>query len=93
VSAFLWYSPTEAAAVAAVQLVYPTADVTDGSWLNESASATNLYASVDDAATPNDSDYIRSSSSPSSDAVTLAFGTIPPPDAGAGVLRIRHRKV
>ena len=75
------------------QYAYPTADVTDGSWLNESGNNTNLYASVDEATTANDSDYIRSSLSPSGDAVTLGFGTIPTPGSGGGTLRIRHRRV
>lgn len=77
----------------ASQLLYPSADVTDGSWLNESGNNTNLYASVDEASSPNDSDYIRSSSAPSSDAVTLAFPTSGTPASGSGILRIRHRRV
>lgn len=40
----------------------PDADQSDGSWLNESSSNTNLFASVDEATTPSDSDYIQSSS-------------------------------
>ena len=39
----------------------PDADQSDGSWLNEAASATNLFNSVDEPTTPSDTDYIVSS--------------------------------
>jgi hypothetical protein len=38
----------------------PDADQSDGSWLNEASSNTNIFASVDESST-NDSDYIQSS--------------------------------
>jgi hypothetical protein len=52
------------------QTAAPTADSVDGAWLNESGSATNLYASVDEA-TAVDTDYIESESAPASSAVRL----------------------
>lgn len=71
---------------------YPTADVTDGSWLNEAGSATNLFASVDEADVPTDSDYIQSATGPSSDMVELSLGSVPDPRSSANhVLRYRVR--
>src|SRR5215217_6762135 len=43
-----------------VQIGAPTSDVTDGSWLNELGSNTNLYASIDESVA-SDVDYIISS--------------------------------
>jgi hypothetical protein len=56
----------------------PDADVTDGSWLNELGTNTNLFASIDESAA-NDSDYIQSSLSPSTaDVVEINLSDITP---------------
>lgn len=78
---------------AATTTIRPTSDVTDGGWLNEAASNTNLYASVDDSPT-NDATYVISPRTPAPDALTLGFadpGGTPP--AGPMTLTIRMRKV
>ena len=45
------------------QYARPNADVADAEWVNASMSATNLYASIDESGTANDSDYIKSQES------------------------------
>ncbi len=45
----------------------PDADSADGNWLNESGSATNLFASLDEVAPGSDTDFIKSGASPSND--------------------------
>lgn len=50
------------------QVARPSADVADGSWTNESGSAVNMHASIDEAIV-NHSDYIQSSQSPASNDV------------------------
>lgn len=72
----------------------PDADVTDGSWLNASASNTNLYASIDED-TADDLDYIQSSNLTfgNSDACTVGlepFGFTPDDDA-AVIVQFRAR--
>lgn len=42
---------------ATTQTIRPDADVTDGGWLNQAASATNIYQSIDESTT-DDTDYI-----------------------------------
>jgi hypothetical protein len=78
--------------VAAVtgQFARPSSDVADGNWLNESASNTNLYASIDET-TASDADYIRSGSSPTDDTCTVGLSAISTPDAGTVTMRIRAR--
>src|SRR5215217_4169998 len=56
-----------------VQVGAPISDVTDGSWLNELGSNTNLYASLDEAAA-NDTDYIISSALGSGASDTCEVG-------------------
>ena len=69
--------------------IRPTADVTDGSWLNEAESATDLFASVDEAS-PSDTDWIYSSSG-TPDVAEVALGDPGgTPEAGTVTLRVRH---
>jgi hypothetical protein len=49
----------------------PSADIDDGGWTNETGSATDLYASLDEGVA-NDNDFIRSSANPSLDTCTIA---------------------
>lgn len=78
---------------AAITTIRPSADVTDSGWLNEAASNTNLYASVDDS--PNDdATYIQSPLTATPNAVTIGLanpgGT---PGAGALTLTIRLKRI
>lgn len=74
------------------QKARPSADVTDGNWLNEAASNTNLYASIDEADTAVDTDYIQSGANPSSDLVEVSLGSISDPVSSSGhILRYRTR--
>lgn len=77
-----WY-PAPLLPVTAPQLAYPTSDVGDGSWLNESGSATDLYASVDEV-TLDEADWIQSSSNPQDDAVELGLGALSDPGVDTG---------
>lgn len=75
------------------QRLRPSADVTDGNWLNEVGSATNLYASIDEPAPANDSDYIESASGPSNDLVEIKLSApTVTPDSGTELFRFRYRK-
>ena len=87
----LGWLPVEASA--ALTTIRPSADVTDGGWLNEAASAVSLYASVDDDPT-NDAQYIESPLTYGTDVceVQLADPGATPP-AGDVILYIRHRAV
>jgi hypothetical protein len=81
-----------APAVVSVQKAIPSADVTDGNWLNESGSNTNLFASIDEADTPSDADYIQSAANPSSDLVEYGLSTVTEPTVDSGhILRYRIR--
>lgn len=55
----------------------PDADVTDGSWLNEAGSNTNLFQSIDETVA-DDVDYIESSKTPSSDLAEIGLSNITP---------------
>jgi len=74
------------------QFARPSADVSDGNWLNESSSNTNLYASIDEV-TASDADYIRSGANPSNDECVVQLGSISTPAAGTVTLRIRAKYV
>lgn len=71
------------------QILKPTADVTDGTWLNESGNNTNLFASIDDGETVNDADYIQSAVAPAADTVEVQLASGVPPDTGEAALVIR----
>lgn len=75
------------------QYARPNADITDGSWTNESGNNTNLYASIDESVI-NDSDYIQSSQSPSSADVTeIGLSSVGDPGTDLGhVVRYRYKK-
>ena len=51
----------------------PDSDTLVGSWTNEVGATSNLYQSVDERITANDSDYIQSDVSPSSSPVVVAL--------------------
>lgn len=78
-----------AVVTAAVQYARPSADVTDGGWTNEVGSATDLYASLDEA-TASDADYIQSSVNPSSDVAEVALSDVADPGVHTGhIIRFR----
>ena len=74
------------------QFARPSSDVADGSWLNESASNVNLYASIDEE-TASDADYIQSGANPVNDECVVGLGAISTPQAGTVTLRIRAKYV
>ena len=75
------------------QLARPVSDVTDGNWLNELGSNTDLYASIDEASPPNDSDYIVSGEHPANNACKVRLGSISDPLTSSGhKLRYRYFK-
>jgi hypothetical protein len=55
----------------------PDSDVSDGSWLNEAGSNTNLYDSLNEAIAT-ETDYIESSLDPSSDTAEVGLSNITP---------------
>jgi hypothetical protein len=76
-----------------LQYAAPAADLADGSWTNELASAVNLYASIDEM-TASDADYIQSSLSPAVvDEVKLTLASLDDPAVDTDhVLRYRYQK-
>ena len=67
---------------ATVQYCYPASDVSDGAWLNELGTNTNLYASLDET-TPNDSDYVESENVPENSACEVGLGSVTDPASSA----------
>lgn len=76
------------------QFARPDADITDGTWLNEAASATDMFNSInEDVSSPNDSDYIQSVSAPSSAACAFGLSNITDPVSSSGhIMRWRRGK-
>ena len=76
------------------QFARPDADITDGTWLNASASATDMYQSIDeDVSSPNDADYIESVAAPSSAACAFGLSNVEDPVSSSGhIMRWRRGK-
>lgn len=70
------------------QTAYPVSDNSIGNWTTDAGGTTNLYAAIDDTTT-NDSDYIKSGTSPVSDTVNLALGALGTPDTGTVTIHVR----
>ena len=70
------------------QFVYPIADAGDGNWLNQAASAVNLYNSLNESPSYDDSDYIQSGAAPVNDEVLLTMGpmNVPTPSQSCAIL-------
>jgi len=69
----------------------PASDSLVGNWTNELDQSTNLYESVNEDLTANDSDYIQSEQTPSSSPVVLALESGNDPLSSDGhVLRYRY---
>lgn len=86
------------ATVGSYQWAYPASDVFSELWTNElgqqsSPPTVNLYESVNETGTANDSDYVRSPASPTGNELRLGLGAINTPDAGTVTLRVRARWV
>ena len=68
------------------QFARPDADVSDGDWLNQDDSNSNLYASIDEAS-HSDSDYIKAEDpgygTPTDMPVTIGLSDINEPDGNA----------
>ena|SRR5215203_549705 len=69
----------------AAQIAVPISDISDGSWLNELGSNTNLFASIDESAA-SDVDYIISSAlgSGSSDTCEVGLTSLTDPTSSSG---------
>jgi hypothetical protein len=74
------------------QFARPTADISDGGWLNQSGSGTNLYDSINEV-TVDDADWIQSGSNPANDATEIQLGPLDMSGAGTWTLRYRARRV
>ena len=70
------------------QYAYPDSDVSDGSWVNESDSGENLYASIDNTQpldSGNDSDFVYSSDqSYSADSMIVGLSNVTDPSRAKG---------
>ena len=73
------------------QYARPDSDVSDGSWVNQAGSNTNLYQSIDEADGENDSDYVISTdSSSSSDTMEVGLSDISDPQSSSSHI-VRYR--
>lgn len=76
----------------------PSADITDGSWLNQAASATNIYLSLvpgtpGSIGSGDDTTYAESEANPSTSAFAVDMSTIEDPVSSTGhILRWRRQK-
>jgi hypothetical protein len=69
--------------------IRPDADDSNSGWTDQGGGTTNLYLTIDEAAPPNDADYIRSSISPVSDVVRFRISD---PSTGMGdPFKVRYR--
>lgn len=66
------------ATITVTQIARPDADVSAGGWTNELGSATDLYASINEAQ-PNHTTYIQSSLSPQDDVSEVSLGALTDP--------------
>jgi hypothetical protein len=74
-----------------VQYARPESDISAGSW--SPSTGGDLYAMIDEV-TPNDSDYIYSSTDPSNDVCEVKLESISTPDSvGEVKVIIRHKRV
>lgn len=74
------------------QYARPTSDQSDGNWLNEAGSNTDLYASLDESS-PNDSDYIISGEHPANNACKVRLSSVSDPLTSSGhIVRYRYYK-
>jgi len=72
------------------QLARPTADVTKGSWSDQAAGTTNLYATLADDL---DSTYVKSLESADTDVLVYQLGSVSDPGVDTGhVLNYRYDK-
>jgi hypothetical protein len=84
---------TASAAPVVVQIAVPTSDLAIGGWTTESGGTANLFASIDDNPIANDSDYIRSSATPTNDTARFTLTPLEIPDTGPVTLVVRVRSV
>jgi hypothetical protein len=74
------------------QFARPDADLTNQGFVNEVASGTNLYLSLDEVSA-DDADYAVSAVAPTSDVYVCSLSTIEDPVSSAGhVVRYRYKK-
>ena len=73
------------------QYARPDSDVSDGSWVNQAGSNTNLYQSIDESGGEDDSDYVISTdSSSSSDTMEVGLSDISDPQ-GSSSHTVKYR--
>ena len=74
------------------QYAVPSADVTDGDWVNETG-LTDLAPSVDEAVgVVSDADYIKSGLEPTVDTCKLSLTPLATPGTGTVTLKIRGKR-
>jgi len=77
------------------QFARPASDVADGNWTKYLSGVqgnnTDLFSYIDEATTPDDTDSIRSGTSPDNDTCEIALSEVESPAAGTVTMRIRAR--
>ena len=80
------------------QYAVPSADITDGSWLNQAGSATNIFSSIvpdtpGSIGAGDDTDYAESDLAPASSAFAVDLSTVEDPVSSSGhIMRWRRGK-
>lgn len=71
----------------------PVSDASDGAWLNQAASAVDMYTSIDEV-TASDTDYVESELNPSASPVVFGLTTTleDPVSSSSHILRWRRQK-
>jgi hypothetical protein len=69
--------------------IRPDADNSNSGWTTQSGGTTGLYLTIDEAAPPNDSDYIQSSINPVSDLVSFQISD--PAGSLGDPFKVRYR--
>lgn len=83
------YSTTgEDSGLRKIVFIHPDADISDGGWTNEADSNVNLFASIDETGSANETDFIKSGDDPAADIVRLRLPA--PPGAVAEPMRVRY---
>lgn len=80
------------------QYAVPQGDITDGNWLNQAGSATNMYQSIapdtpGSIGAGDDTDYVESPLAPVNEACAFDLSTVEDPQSSSGhIMRWRRGK-
>jgi hypothetical protein len=83
------YAAFRTGLVVVLTFLRPDTDAANSGWTTQSGGTSNLYLTIDEAAPPNDTDFIQSSISPTSDVVRFRISD--PTTGVAQPFKVRYR--